>query len=666
MNTIFESIKGWIQSNMTTSVFCAIIVIVFLFFILQAIGLKRVSSFIEKINRKDDILQSLENTKLKSLKHLFEQTINIKTLKGNKTNIPSSIYFDEFHICKAFGLNLKLLDAASGILVGLGLLGTFLGLTLGVNGVNVTDSTTIKTSIELLLKGLGTAFLTSLLGMSLSLVYTFCDKIFRHNLLSSLYDFTERLDGIYYMDDTRLAQLHQQEMMNNFYGSVKLLIERQSVEIVKELKNTLIYEDTNGNSVPVCNAIRDILLENNEQSKALKSFSTDLAIEMNDRLDETMSRQMQENIIPLMGDLNKTAGDIIKHIDQLSKDVASPATDIIEKVVEELKKSIDVILSEFKSSLSGSATKELERLALQLGAATDTMAKFPQNMDNISLTLQATIKDVQSVVSEISKTSANANSEAIQEMQKQTALATGAIQDAIHEVKEVMADIANSTQQRSEQTINQLSDATHQMAAFVQQTVQNISGGLTDQQLSILSLHEGVINEIDNLLKTFKDGLNHLEKVNGLLSNTMDGFGEAQNSITDTTASLKVISGNMDESTKNFADSMMEHSNQMGILQQGTERGIVAVKDMLNNAGGLSDDYVKKFGIIEDGLKSIFFQIQNGLTEYSNVVVTSNQKYLETYSASLTQTTNTLSSAIERLNEVVEMLVESINILKRK
>lgn len=661
MNTITE----WINNDTTTVVFCIIILSVFFFFLLQAIGLQRLSFLIIKINSKDDILQSLENTKLNNLKQQFEQTINIKTPKGNKTNTPSSIYFDEFRLCKAFDFNLRLLDTAAGTLVGLGLLGTFLGLTLGVRGIDITDSSKISESIKQLLGGMGTAFMTSLFGMALSLIYTFVDKLCKHSLAKSLSDFTERLDDLYYIDDTRLAQLQQEEMMTNFYGNVRLLIEKQSTEIVRELKGTLIYDDANGNKVPVCNAIRDILLENNEQSKALKSFSTDLAIEMNDRLDETMSRQMQENIIPLMGDLNKTAGDIVKHIDLLSKDIASPATDIIEKVVEELKKSIDVVLNEFKSSLSGSATKELERLALQLGSATDAMAKFPQNMEDISLTLQATIKDVQSVVSEISKTSATANSEAMQEMQKQTTLATNAIRDAINDVKSVMTDVSNSTQLHSEQTINKMSDATQQMTALVQQTVQNISGGLSDQQLSILSLHEGVINEIKNLLKTFEVGLNHLEKVNGLLFQTMGQFGEAQNSITDTTINLKAISGNMDVSTKKFSDTVMEHSNKIGVIQQDTERGIAAVKDILHNADELSEGYVKKFGIIEGGLQGIFSQIQNGLTEYSHIVIASNQKYLESYSASLTQTADALSNTIQQLNEVVEMLVESINTRKR-
>jgi hypothetical protein len=74
---------------------------------------------------------------------------------------------------------------------------------------------------------------------------------------------------------------------------------------------------------------------------------------------------------------------------------------------------------------------------------------------------------------------------------------------------------------------------------------------------------------------------------------------------------------------------------------------------------------VEKFEIIKQGLGSIFSQLQNGLTEYSRTVQHTTQKYLDQYSSSLTTTTDALSSAIQQQNEVVEMLVESLNSHKR-
>ena len=85
------------------------------------------------------------------------------------------------------------------------------------------------------------------------------------------------------------------------------------------------------------NAVREILSENAQQTKALKSFSTDLAIELNQGFDETLSRQMQQKILPLMESVDATTKTVVEHIDQMAKTVSSPASDMMQRVVDELE-----------------------------------------------------------------------------------------------------------------------------------------------------------------------------------------------------------------------------------------------------------------------------------------------------------------------------------------
>ena len=100
-------------------------------------------------------------------------------------------------------------------------------------------------------------------------------------------------------------------------------------------------------------------------------------------------------------------------------------------------------------------------------------------------------------------------------------------------------------------------------------------------------------------------------------------------------------------------------------IQRNSQHGIDAVTELLKNSGDLSEDYVEKFDTIRQGLGSIFQQLQSGLTEYSRTVQETTQKYLDQYSTSLTNTTDALSSTIQQQNEVVEMLVESLNAKKK-
>ena len=368
-----------------------------------------------------------------------------------------------------------------------------------------------------------------------------------------------------------------------------------------------------------------------------------------------------------MENVDTTTKAIVEHIDQMAAQVSSPATDMMQKVVDELKQSMQSMISEFSTGLSGSATSELENLAHQLGTATQAMADFPKNMQNISTTLQVTIDEVKNAISEISNTSADANSTAMQRMQEQITFA---------EVKDVMSGISQSSQEQSNQMVSKLADAAEKMGTFlsgtistlsssVQQSVKSITDDVNNKQADLIALQKDTTSQTKKLLETFNTGLDRLEKMNEYITGTMNMFQQAQGQITGSTAHLQTITGDMKLATQLFNKSQTDYAVKMEEMQRNSQRGIDAVTELLKNSGNLSEDYVEKFEIIRQGLGSIFQQLQSGLSEYSRTVQATTQKYLDQYSTSLTNTTDALSSTIQQQNEVVEMLVESLNAKKK-
>lgn len=433
-----------------------------------------------------------------------------------------------------------------------------------------------------------------------------------------------------------------------------------------------MYSNEVGEHISVGNAIREILKENAEQSKALKSFSTDLAIELNNGFDEVLSRQMQEKILPLMESVDATTKIVIDHIDQMASAVASPASNMMENVVDELKKSMTSVIEEFKSNLSGSTTSQLESLALQLGTASKAMGDFPLNMANISNTLQVTIEEVKNAITEISKTSANANTAAMRQMQEQIAFATGSISNAITEVKEVMTGITHSSQEQTNQMLVRLSDATNKMGAFLDNTIINLSSSIqnsmqsitedvTNKQAGLLALQEDTTSQTKRLLDAFNEALDRLEKMNDYVATTMNGFKQAQGEISISTGNLKTVSGEIKLATELFYKGQNDYAEKLNQLQLSSQKGIERIEELLINSGQMSEEYAQKFDIIKQGLSGIFSQLQTGLTEYSRTVQATTQKYLDQYSSSLTQTTDALASTIQQQNEVVEMLNETLS-----
>jgi methyl-accepting chemotaxis protein len=71
----------------------------------------------------------------------------------------------------------RIFQALPGILTGLGVLGTFIGLQLGIGGLDLQDLTKLETSIVPLIQGCAVAFSTSVWGVGTGLLFSFLEKL---------------------------------------------------------------------------------------------------------------------------------------------------------------------------------------------------------------------------------------------------------------------------------------------------------------------------------------------------------------------------------------------------------------------------------------------------------------------------------------------------------
>ena len=878
-----------------------------------------------------DLFGKLDNTKLNDIASRYKSTIKIETEAGGKTNYPASEFFSGDAISWAYHINLRVLNAAPGMLVGLGLLGTFLGLTIGINGFKADTQEQVMDSIHNLLPGMWMAFLTSVLGMLCSIAFTMRYKKVSNRFRKQLLQFNDTLDDAYYIDD-----------ISRLSGVI-----REQFDCRKE----------DGTCVPLGQAVREILTENEEQTKALKSFSSDLAVSLSGVLDDVLSRQMQDKIQPLLQSL-------VDHLDELGKKIQAPASDMVGAVVEDLKNSMMKVVDEFRQGLSGQATTDLENLSKQLGETSQAMAALPKDMENISSTLQTVIQDVKAVISDISNTNASDRNAAMEQMQEQIKFATSSIGDAVDAVrnvmtqmtqssktsaddimkkmseamegmtqrledatghisdslksnigqivgemaakqaemiegvkaavdkiagtgssvnesvmksideavsgmkdvmaqmtqssqtsaddimkkmseamegmtqrledatghisdalksnigqivgdmaakqaemiegvkaavdkiagtgssvnesvmksideaikgvKDVMGQVSESSLKASQDAINKMTEAADKLDQHLDSALSRISGnvgGITDtmasrmnellgeiknavetissasvkandqvmksigdqvasatasvseasrqvkettaqitgslfdssqtaiknmsdsadkirgilenaagmfseavkskliemmteitgRQKTILELQDNTVNRTQGLLNGFNQSLDHLDDTNDSIAGTMDMFREAHGQIAGSTAHLQIVAGDMKTAAEALDNSLSDYSNGMDRLQSSTQATVASAESLMQQSGQMSKEYAEQFETIRTGLASVFGQLQRGLTEYSRTVQATTQTYLDQYSASLTKTADSLSGAIQQMNEVVEMLLDGLN-----
>ncbi len=590
----YESIFAWDGNTLTV------------WWVIGTIGI-----FIGFLYRLVTVASRLIKSVEKSIKNFSEDTIandsQLKTIwqdysetfldfnGGRKTDESSYDFFNEKNLL-ASNTNLKLLSSIPSTLVGLGILGTFVGLTYGITYFKTTSTEQINESIELLLSGMGTAFVSSIWGMSLSLIFTVIEKRRIHSLHNSIHQLCYNLDKKYKIskEDKRQIELAGQERI---------------------LSDYFIFTDENNNRVKPANVFRDIYDESVKQSKAMQAFSTDLAMKIEAGFDSILSNQIQKVIIPELH-LLKT------EIENLGKKLQDSTTGMSQNVVNELESALSKMMDEFKTAVSGSTKSELKEIATLLGQAGSSLIDFPAKFQEMTEKLNTDFKSLQEVIQQIAKQTLAQSNESTEQMKKQ-----------VEEMSEIFKTNVGELQIGQEVLITKQSE-----------------------NLQI----------VDKLLNTFSASIEEMNSLSINVTEMILRFNNVQNELTLTAGQLKLISENMNNSSSAFKDAQLKFSQHSNQFLENNSKTIEEIQKSLSRAKEVSSDYAMKFSIIEEGLQSIFNQIQNGLDDYRDTIGSSMETYLGKYSEALTKTAESLTGALSKQEDILDELTEQLSSLKRR
>lgn len=245
----------------------------------------------------------------------------------------------------------RLLEMAPDIFTSLGILGTFVGLVWGLKNFEPTNYEAMTTSVASLVDGIKVAFLTSIYGIAMSIVYTCGMKSEYSSMTASLQKFLDRFH-------TYVMPTAESESMNilvssqkNQTAAMEQMAEKFSVQMAGSFEKVITptFQKMNDSldvlvsSVTKCqeDAIREILdtflKEMNLSFKAqfedfgraltqLKDAQTDNA-NYTTNLYQSMSRQLSEaytehenNMRTMLEDTSMAQREYLDRADRILKD----------------------------------------------------------------------------------------------------------------------------------------------------------------------------------------------------------------------------------------------------------------------------------------------------------------------------------------------------------
>ncbi len=169
-----------------------------------------------------------------------------------KTELDAADVFDELSVISKH-VSFRYWNSVPGILLSLGIFGTFLGLTLGIANFDASTPGTIQSSIQSLLAGMGTAFLTSLWGMACSISFNVIEKALFNNVARKLSAFCAVLDRRYKLSRSELMQFEREDRERFFHD--------------------LLVSAANGKAVMPGELLQSLLNNSVQQTMAIEMFS---------------------------------------------------------------------------------------------------------------------------------------------------------------------------------------------------------------------------------------------------------------------------------------------------------------------------------------------------------------------------------------------------------
>ncbi|MCW0482983.1 MotA/TolQ/ExbB proton channel family protein [Gaoshiqia sediminis] len=457
--------------------------------------------------RKSIEKNNLQNhSKIGKIWHAY-QTSFCKYGEERKTKEFSEEYFNEQNILLAT-LNLRLINNVSNILIGLGILGTFVGLTYGIADSNFETTEAIKCSINNLLAGMGTAFVTSIWGMGLSLFFTVIFKLWQSNITRRIQDLCLELDHENKIEQEQF-EIFQQEKQK---------------KIINDLFNEYLVADTDqGKQLPK-NVFRQLLEESVKQTASLQTFSDDLGTSIELAMEKLVadnnlqiSQLIEEKLVPVLEDLKTIKQD--------------SGTQVIENAVQRLADSMKLMMDDFKNTITGDTKQEMEGLAARLTVVSESLIGIPNSMADITLQVTEVIEALKETViknieqskieaAEINKRNREAFSTAtdeykstVEDIQDHMELLLSTQKDNIKQVSQINDEIKATLKENS--LVNQQFESMIQKSKIVVQLIESISNKFETNSTSLSQISTNLKTSISDFGKSISD---YVERNNRLLN----------------------------------------------------------------------------------------------------------------------------------------------------
>lgn len=596
-------------------------------------------------------------------------------------------------------------EAVPGFSTGIGILGTFLGLMLGLKNFNLgTDYETVQESIMVLINGIKTAFLTSIYGVIYSIVFSLIYRMNYHEACTALETFCEAFH-IYAFPDAqneinKAILQTQQKQTETIRKSIEEFMEYNSrtqkeqselfCQNMQTLMNQTMQIQENQTQL-LSNSIQTF----NEQATETQQCQTKILTESIQNFRKNASEIfMEQTEIISKGIKDFTEKAIINQDKQLSLLVKSYLTTMNEEVLGGQLEELRSVLYEINTTAL-QYFNQVHEVVKQICDREDTFTENTSRIEQFSGTMQKYMDILyqyqeqiadshQKVVSQSNiliqraEKSIEINQESLltaDKLEKTMQTFTTDMNSYLNECKQKIFEIEETGQKQTSNmqdtcrkaidTVNHVSQETSEMILEMKEIQQN-----TYQQFTNLSENQNayleqlrndtdntrnVISQVSDTIKKATEQIQQTEIFSGVLQKYMNQIYQYQNEITlsheKITEQCFALMERADKSTAINQESLSVSTN----LQKSLNDFTIHMKTQLDALQKQNDTHAKQYATVYDKTLGMIQSESNNAI----AVVEEMKQLQDTQTAYLKNLYNDNSHITESLESVSESIKNS-------
>ena len=173
----------------------------------------RARRYLKRLKGDEEAINTVLNVNLPCFREMRHHLIDFPSRDGSgkmskRRTVDAADVFREAVLAPAF-LSSRLVLAIPSILTGLGVLGTFVGLQLGIGSLDLKNPGNLDKSIVPLIEGCAVAFSSSVWGVGASLLFSWWEKFWEGVALWRIHKLQNRIDSLFprYVPEEAMSEL---------------------------------------------------------------------------------------------------------------------------------------------------------------------------------------------------------------------------------------------------------------------------------------------------------------------------------------------------------------------------------------------------------------------------------------------------------------------------